>query len=141
MKEPSELQYLDLTRCKVNKNALEEFLASCQFLKKLSLDRLSLSIEIVNNIYYKNHQTLQVLNLSRCKGLTFDTFVPIIKFCLELKELNLFDTDLSRQSIEYLVNNVTENIEKLSLRSLYFVRDEHIQTLVTRCQNIRLIHL
>ena len=97
VKEPSELQYLDLTRSKVNKNALEEFLASCQFLKKLSLDRLTLSIKIVNNICYKKHQMLQVLNLSRCKGLTFDTCVPIIS-CLELKELNLFDTDLSKQS-------------------------------------------
>ena len=141
MEDPSELRYLDLTRCKVNKSALEEFLTLCQFLEKLSLDRLTLTMKVVNNICYKNHQTLQVLNLSRCKGLTFDTFAPICAMCLELKELNLFDTDLSRQSIGYLVNNLTENIEKLSLRSLYFVRDEHIQTLVTRCQNIRLVHL
>ena len=141
MTEPSELRYLDLTRYKVNKSALEEVLTLCQFLEKLSLDRLTLSIKFVNNICYKNHQTLKVLNLSRCKGLTFDSLIPIIKFCLELKELNLFDTDLSRQSIEYLVNNLTESIEKLSLRSLYFVRDEHIQTVVTRCQNIRSAHL
>ena len=64
----SKLQYLDLTRCKISESVLESLFAKCQVLKKLSLDRIPLTNDIVNNICLMNHQTLQVLNLSRCKG-------------------------------------------------------------------------
>ena len=71
--------------------------------------------------------------MSRCKGIIFSSlYQAIIDDFTELKELNLFDTDLSIQSVDYLVNNITTKIEKLSLRSLYFVRDRHVKTLVKR---------
>ena len=76
--------------------------------------------------------------MSKCKGINNDSifYKVIIDDFTELKELNLFDTDLSIQSVDYLVNNITTKIEKLSLRSLYFVRDRHVKTLVKRCKNI-----
>ena len=114
----TELRYLDLTRCKIHESVLEELISACHSLQKLSLDLcLSLNSNIINNINIKNGQTLQVLNLSRCKGLKFDSFHKIIKFCVDLQELNLFDTDLCQQSVLYLVNNVNSKLQvQLSLR-------------------------
>ena len=75
--------------------------------------------------------------MSKCKGIIFSSlYQAIIDDLTELKELNLFDTDLSIQTVDYLVNNITTKIEKLSLRSLYYVRDRHVKTLVKRCKNI-----
>ena len=53
----------------------------------------------------------------------------------------MFDTDLCQQSVVYLVNNVNSKIQKLSLRSLYYVRDVHIQKLATRCQELNELDL
>ena len=56
--------------------------------------------------------------------------------CTELKELNLSATELCEKSIEFLVSNLTSKIEKLSLFWMPLLRDEHIKTLVTRCNKM-----
>ena len=40
------------------------------------------------------------------------------------------------ESISYIVNNITTNIRKISFCNLKCVKDEHIKTLIKRCQNI-----
>ena len=49
----SQLKYLDLSRCTINKNHLVNLLWSCQFLEKLSLDRLTLDLDILGKMWQR----------------------------------------------------------------------------------------
>ena len=60
----------------------------------------------------------------------------IVKNCTELKELSLHMTTLHAKSIEILVSNLTLKIEKLDLFDMEYLRDEHVNILVTRCNKI-----
>ena len=60
---------------------------------------------------------------------------PIIDECVELEELNFFQTRLSEESIDYLVKNITPKLSKLYLFT-NLVQDKHIEVLVGRCINL-----
>ena len=60
---------------------------------------------------------------------------------LDLSEVNFGSTRLSEDTLNYLVNNLTTNIQKLSLRNLQSLRDQHIGTLVLRCSKIKVLDL
>ena len=58
---------------------------------------------------------------------------PIIDECVELEELNFFQTQLSEGSIDYLVKNITPKLSKLYLFT-NLVQDKHIEVLVGRTE-------
>jgi Leucine-rich repeat (LRR) protein len=60
---------------------------------------------------------------------------PIIDKCVELEQLNFFQTRLSEESIDYLVKNITTKLSKLYLFT-NLVQDKHIEVLVGRCINL-----
>ena len=60
---------------------------------------------------------------------------------LDLSEVNFSSTRLSEDTLNYLVNNLTTNIQKLSLRNLQSLRDQHIGALVVRCSKIKVLDL
>ena len=139
----------------------EKILEASYSLEKLSLSQIHLSSKLISNISLQNGTTLKVLDLSRCTFCTNEnnctyrgwacmkdsdctSDVPIkqiVENCTELKELNLSATELCEKSIEFLVSNLTSKIEKLSLCCMSLLRDEHIQTLVTRCNKMTEINL
>ena len=107
----------------------------------------------------RNGKTLQVLNCwwehqsreARARGannLDLPSIQSILENCTELKELNFWngifpDTDkinyhcgIYRGVVDYLVNNISPNIEKFSVRASDF-RDQHIKILVSRCTKIK----
>ena len=45
----------------------------------------------------------------------------LIDNCVQLKELNLRDAEITEEAIDYLVKNLTPNIEKLSLANLEYL--------------------
>jgi len=106
-------------------------------------------MKIVEHIC-QNGQTLQVLDLSECKGLCLEIIQCIVTKCVELSELNLdseyIDYDrvedddeedyLSSESLSFLCQNITTKIRKLSLWRQPFVNDQHIKNLLTRCRSI-----
>ena len=108
MNTPSKLKYLDLTGCETNKGIL----SLCTCLQKLSLRHLSLNNKIIRKISVQNGQTLQTLDLFRCAGLTLESIQTIIGNCCELKEINLCDTYLAQDSVNFLVNNVTDKVTR-----------------------------
>ena len=65
--------------------------------------------------------------------LSLESIQRICNKCVALKEINLRKTELSEDSVNFLVNNMTTTIEKLNLEELKFLKDEHIKTLVKRC--------
>ena len=69
----------------------------------------------------------------------------IIKSCQELKELhldqNLEETFSDVETIDFLVENMPPNVEKLSLIGLNYPRDEQIANLLCRCNKIKVLGL
>ena len=164
LKSPSKLAYLDLTNNRhvvrqydngesfrkillIQKNS-EELLGSCQSLKKLSLNYLRFFSEEqrdnrMKSIFEKNGKSLEVLNVT--KSWDLEALKIAVNSCIELKELNLVKKNLTEDAINFLVNNLTPKIEKLSLSCIgetsFSVKDEQIKTLVERCKNITSLDL
>ena len=65
------LKYLDLCTCKCEISDLNNLVASCDSLEKLSLCFLTINSEIVKNISVFNGQSLQVLDLYYVKGTVY----------------------------------------------------------------------
>ena len=68
------LKYLDLCTCKCEISDLNDLVASCDSLEKLSMCFLTINSEIVQNISFLNGQSLQVLDLYYVKGTVY---IPI----------------------------------------------------------------
>jgi hypothetical protein len=58
-----------------------------------------------------------------------------------LSEVNFSDTKLCPDSVNYLVKNLTQNVQKLSLQDLESVTDEQVATLVIRCNKLTSLDL
>ena len=114
---------------------IEEIMNSCNQLQKLSLAGLQVSSQYLEPSILLNDQTLTVLDLNGCKGLSLEMIITIVFNCLELTEVNVDNTKLDPETITYLCNNLTEKIEKLSLFRLK-VTDANVKSLVKNCKKI-----
>ena len=74
-------------------------------------------------------------------GLNFKTVKEIVDKCVNLSEVNFSDTKLCTDSVNYLVKNLTPNVQKLSLQNLESVTDEQVATLVIRCNKLTSLDL
>ena len=149
-----KLKYLNISgfeRERYKKNS-EKMLESCYSLQKLSLSKFQLSSELISITSLQNGKTLKVLDLSKCTFLgshflegsrkcELDCIQQVVENCTELKELSLYETNLNEKSIDFLVSNLTSNIEKLDLFDQSFLRYTHIKKLVTRCHKITELNL
>ena len=127
---------------------LEELLLSCCSLEHLLMENVSLTPKMADGIC-KNGKTLQILNLnSSC--LNYRLSYPnsclqeVIKYCQELKEVDLAHVNsingLTEEDLEFLVENISPNIEKLNLCSTE-IMDHHVQILLQRCKKIKALSL
>ena len=127
---------------------LEDLLSSCFSLQHLIMKGVYLTPEMASSIC-KNGKTLQILNLnSSC--LDFISNHPInyvqaiIRACQELKEIDLAHVDefngLQSEDLEFLVQNISPNVEKLNLGSSK-ITDEDVQILLHRCNKMTALSL
>ena len=140
----TSLTHLDISGpIQADQGVLDEVLASCYSLKKLWLiDFYKLETNNLNVMSVQNGQTLQVLNMIGCRRLNLDKIKPIIDNCVQLKELNLKQAVISEEAVGYLVNNLTPNIKRLSLGSLWnSIGDHEIEILVSRCKKLNSLYL
>ena len=81
--------------------------------------------------------------MRKTRGLNLDleSFQSIIDNCVNLKELNLYETNLTGLQVEYLANNLTKEIAKLCLQSEKNLTDEHVKALVGRCKKLTALDL
>ena len=107
----------------------------CCDLEKLSLAGLQSTKPYFQVSILLNSKTLKVLDLNGCRGLTLEAVKQIVSHCQELTEINMDNTKLEPESIDFLCNNLTEKIEKLSLFRLK-VSDENIKNLLGKCKKI-----
>ena len=127
-----DVKYLNLDHCEAEKGVLEKLISSCKSLQKLSLRFLHLNSNAMKNL---NKQKLQTLDLTAFKGLDLDLMTTFLS-CEKLTDVSFrFHRHLSDDLVQYLVENLPRNIEKLSLSAIGLT-DEHVKTLVKRCKKI-----
>ena len=124
----------------------DQFIKSCKSLQIFSLDIARPGLNsftnfsqapIIQRICLQNKETLQVLKLA-LPSISFKSIRTIVDHCVELKELSISIYDnirqpLSCEQLTYLVENLTPNIEKISLRKTgRNLNEKHLETLFTR---------
>ena len=142
LKKSTSLKCLDISNCEANQVVLNKIFASCYSLEKLCLIDFNLESININDMTVLNGPTLQVLNMINCRGLDLDKIKPLVDNCVQLKELNLRDADITKEAVDYLVENLTPNIEQLSLGNFdHLIGDNEIKILVSRCKNLDSLYL
>ena len=145
LNKASKLKYLNLKNCGAFEECFEEILKSCYSLQKLSMASTFLCMDIspnmIESICYQNGRTLQTLNLSYCCHLDLVSIEKITNNCKYLKNVDFCGTHMSGDSIKLLVNNLTSTVEKLNLGFLPRITDDHVKTLVERCDKLSVLIL
>ena len=127
---------------------LEELLLSCCSLEHLLMENVSITPKIADGIC-KNGKTLQILNMNSSylysrSSYPISYLQEIIKYCQELKEVDLAHVNLinglTEEDLEFLVENISPNIEILNLCSTE-IMDTHVQILLRRCNKIKALSL
>jgi len=153
LSKTSKLKYLNLEMCLVSKTFFNEILLSCCSLQKLVLGEPGhvLDTALLQRIFLQNGQTLEALNfgfscfdtiLWNCQSyLDWRTqsmiFVKLIlTHCTKLQEINLGYCDLHHDALSQLVSGLSPEMKKVCLPGNNQVTDEHIETLVSRCNKI-----
>ena len=131
-----------------NHKFYEELLVSCYSLQKASLKKLTLSNKLNDKFWIQNGQTLQVLNISNCMLRDIDSIQKIVANCVELREINLNNLIFMQDSFEYMAENLTPKVKRLSIRNpRYFLfdksinMDELITSLINRCNKLTSLNL
>ena len=149
----NQLERLDLVNVRIyqfpmskNEEDWDPLIKSCKSLKMFSLDIAQPWLNsftnfnqapIIQKICLQNSETLQVLKL-KLPSISFRSIRTIVDHSVELKELSISIYDnirqpLSCEQLTYLVENLTPNIEKLSLRKTgRNLNEKHLETLFTR---------
>ena len=128
---------------------LEELLSSCFSLQHLVIGCISLTPKMAASIC-KNGKTLQILNLDGMIPPRYvashhiNYFQEIIRCCQELKEVDLGHEDFERDfnaDFDFLVKNISPNIEKLRYLSGGLPMDHDLKILLSRCNKIKVLGL
>ena len=150
LENESQIHHLDLSGCAAESlSVFEELLNSCHYLQTLSFTQ---QVNI-SQLLSQNGQTLQILNCfcGLRSRLDLSTIECIIENCSKLKELhfwngvNVFEMDgnfcylcgIDNDAIDYLVNNISPEIEKFSLGFDPYLGEEKIKVLVSRCTKLK----
>ena len=149
LKNPLSLKYLDVDRCVVEHDFIEEILGSCYSLEKLALNEtygvyqdFELTPKIIDIICNQNGKTLEVLGLSACLGVNTSSLQQIFENCTKLKEINLGigTTEHDEKFVSYVAENLPSRIEKLDL-SQHRIDEQSMSVLTTRCKNLKSLRL
>ena len=140
-----------------NIDAIEALLFSCGSLQHLEMKGLLITPKMAVSICM-NGKTLQVLNLKSSfvdeSGYPYTdgyyetvpngNFQTIIKCCQELKEIDLHfingDIGIPQENLEFLIRNISSNVEKLNLIN-HDIWDDHVKILLNRCNKIKELKL
>ena len=137
LSKTSKLMYLDL-RCQVSKRFLHEILLSCCSLRTLMLDCDYKLNAVFQKFCSQNCQTLRALIFQATNWLSTKSVQVIVTKCTELKQLYLecLEPGLDQNTLTQLISGLSPDIERLSLGGNDEVKDENIETLVSRCNKL-----
>ena len=139
MENSLDLKYMDISCCTGNDEFLSELVKCSKSLEYLNISesRSNLVFKCIENIAYPNN--LKVLCLFMVE-LNFESIKRIIDRCTELTDIDISETSLTQESIDYICTNLTPNALEIKL-SFIDVKDKHIQSLVERCKNLKHLDL
>ena len=155
LENQSQLTNLDLSGCSARSHVFEELLQSCHYLEKLTFTQ-QLDFNTLSLLTSQNGKSLSLLNCwwefqpRSAKNIDLKSLQSIIENCTELKELNFWNGVANSDGeninyhcdmhgpvfVDYLVNNISPDIEKFSVRECDF-NNENVKILVTRCPKIK----
>ena len=139
-----EMKYLNLAKCQADDEVLNQLIASCNSVQTLSLKNVHIQRKLGQNVLkYLNPQKLQCLDLTSFSGLDLDCIKHLLKSetlteisFRDIKKLGYF-----KEWIEYVVNNLPMNLEKISLGGLESLENEHVIKLVKKHKNLKQLEL
>ena len=131
-------------------DVLEKLLFSCCSLQHLAMEVVLLTPKMAISIC-KNGKTLQILKLNNSdlyaiQKLRNNSLREIIKCCQELKEVDLSNVNNTKArkgvswDLDFLVRNITPNVEKLNLSGTLVI-DNDVKILLGRCKKIMALSL
>ena len=135
-----DVKYLNLSNCRADEGVLGKLISSCQSLQKLSLARLSLSSDAINSC---NYEQIQTLDLNSFRGLDLELMKKILS-CKALTEFSFRNHPIQYNSdwlVQYFVENVSSDVEKVSIGGMTCLNDKHVKILVKRCKKIKELEL
>ena len=135
-----DVKYLNLSNCRADEGVLGKLISSCQSLQKLSLARLSLSSDAINSC---NYEQIQTLDLNSFRGLDLELMKNILS-CKALTEFSFRNHPIQYNSdwlVQYFVENVSSDVEKVSIGGMTCLNDKHVKILVKRCKKIKELEL
>ena len=134
---PWRMKYLEIS----HSDNREGVLQNCHFLEKLAIDGKRLKSHGIEQIC-QNGETLRILSLGPME-VGPELIQKLFTNCHQLTEvnLNIANNGWHDSNVCALVKNLTPNILKLNLSGQPFVNDEHVNTLVQRCNKITELNL
>ena len=146
---PSQLKCLDLSFCRGSLQVFDDLLSSCHSLEKLALTsqcQILQNKDLVKTMCHQFGTSLQVLDVSNCyrpnmEIIDLEMIQLLIGSFSQLKEVNFGNTYLSEESLDYVCNNLSENVVKLGLCNQEKLMDKHVTTLVNRCNKLTSLDL
>ena len=141
LNEESDLEFFSTWH--TDHRILNVLLKSCYSLKELHLNSVILTQDMISSICNQNCKTLKILKLAEWSSNN-TRYVPtewiqlIIDNCCELTLLDLSNTNIKEESIEYVAEHLTPKISKLWLTGIK--SDDKclqiIKILENRCNNL-----
>ena len=121
--KPTKLAYLNIKSCLAGDRTLEKLLFSCGSLQKFtfsvhkSYNKSSFAASnMISSVCRRNKQTLKVLYLNIFHNWLNSGVIKNIFFsCTELKEVSIIGGNVQENAINYLVKNLSPDVEKLRL--------------------------
>ena len=121
--KPTKLEYLNIKSCLAEDRTLEKLLFSCESLQKFAFSvhkyysKSSYSAsDMITSVCRRNKQTLKVLYLNIFHNWLNSGIIKNVSFhCKELKEVSIVGGNVREDAINYLVKNLSPNVEKLRL--------------------------
>lgn len=131
----TKLQFLDLSMCSIEPEALVELLSRCRSLRKLSLENVAVDASCCREI--AGNENLEALNLTMATGLDSFGVTTLAKKLTKLHSLNISWTHLSRHAVEALVTHVTPSLLRLNVAGCrQTLNDGALEKLVARCPDL-----
>lgn len=135
------LQYLDLSMTNVACGLVENMFRFCPSLRKVSLEFLTVSTELLENLGL-NSPYLDTLNLSMCSGVTADGICTIFDCCKNLTELNIAWTDMPEEDVQKVARYMPSSVVRLNF-SGYRERmtDFVVDIMTSACPNVEYLDI
>ena len=141
--KPTKLEYLNIKSCLAEDKILEKLLFSCRSLQKFAFSvhkyysKSSFAAsDMITSVCRQNKKTLKVLYLNIFHNWLNPGIIKNVFFsCTELKEVSIVGGYVGEDAINYLVKNLSPNVEKLRL-DMQNITDKQVKAIIKRCNKL-----